>query len=156
MLAFLALLTSALSVAGLVTLFFLWWPFRKTNAVRCLPWFMAAQVLLWICGRLSEGAVAEKMQMFQSDYASKGELTLYVVTATMVLSALWNFLGWLLLLANAAFVLHRLGFASGVIHGLKRVYDFTVPLGIVYLITTVLCSGLGAIILINILESKVP
>ena len=154
MVIFVALLTSVLNGAGFVLLFCLWCSFWKTGAVRSLPWILAAMVFLWLAKKTSPGEVLEGIKLLQSGAFSTGEMFLYLMSVTMGMAALGQFLGWLLLLANAAFLLDRAGYSSRVVRGLKRVYDFTTPLGIVYLATTVLTSGLGWMMLLWVLRGR--
>ena len=133
--------TQILNAAGILILFLLWWPFRSTDALRSLPWFLGAIALSWIVSLLCQSAVSQYKEAINTHELSATTVANFAI-GTIFLGAIWKFLCYLLLSANAAFLMSRIGFSSRIIDNLKRIYDFHIPLGVALILTSIVSGGL--------------
>ncbi|MBN8711927.1 MAG: hypothetical protein BGO12_19270 [Verrucomicrobia bacterium 61-8] len=136
-----------LNTAGMVILFLLWWPLRGTTALRSIPWFLGALALSWAASALSEPVVTQYKAAINAGHLSAVTVANFAL-ATIIIGSVWKFLCYLLLSANAAFLLDRIGYSSQIITILKRLYDFHILIGCC-LIATGAVSGSLLWIMIN-------
>ncbi|PTX96760.1 hypothetical protein DB345_06145 [Spartobacteria bacterium LR76] len=130
-----------LNIVGVAILFLLWWPLRRSNALRSLPWFLGGLAMSWIVSLLTQPAVSQYKEAINAHELSSVTVANFFL-GTIILGSTWKFLCYLLLSANAAFLLDRIGFSSPIITGLKRLYDFHIPLGAALLAASAVSSGL--------------
>lgn len=138
-------LSYLLTAISAVLLILVWWPLRKTDALRSLPWIFGMTAISMISGAIFR-LFLPGPKSGQILLPETAELITSLSTAAILIGSCKTFLCALLLIINATALLDRAGYTSTLIKGLGNLYPKTRSFGIALLVVTLISSTLFPIL----------